>query len=122
MSEEISKQELLNALKKMKPSSSPGLDVLTVKFYINFCDLIKEDLVKSYKFSFEQGRLSPSQRQGLIKLIPKKLRDLLFLNNWRPISLLNVDYKILTQLFEAQLRDIMPDLIHPDQHGFVKDH
>ena len=81
MSEEISKQELLNALKKMKPSSSPGLDVLTVKFYINFCDLIKEDLVKSYKFSFEQGRLSPSQRQGLIKLILKKLRNLLFLNN-----------------------------------------
>ena len=121
MSEEISKEKLLNALKKMKPSSSPGLDRLTVKFYIHFWDLIKEDFVKSYKYFFEQGKLSPSQRQDLIKLIPKKLCNLLFLNNWRPISLLNVNYKILTKLFPVWLRDIMPDLIHPDQHGFVKD-
>ena len=120
MNEEISEQELLNAL-KMKPSSSPGLDGLTVKFYIHFWDLIEEDLVKSYKYSFEQGRLSPSQRQGLIKLLPKKLRNLLFLNNWRLISLLNVDCKILTKLFAARLKDIMLDLIHPDQCGFVKD-
>ena len=121
LSNDITQEELLSALKKMKQSSAPGSDGLTVKFYIHFWNVIKDDLLDCYKFCFQAGRMSTSQRQGLIKLIPKKLRNLLLITNWRPITLLNVDYKILTKLFASRLRDILPDLIGPDQRGFVKD-
>ena len=86
MAEEISAQEIYSALKAMKPSSAPGLDGLTVKFYLHFWDIIKEDLINSFEFSFGFGRLSVSQRQGVIRLIPKKLRNLLLISNWRPIT------------------------------------
>ena len=115
MAEEISENELLGALKAMKPSSSPGSDGLTVKFYVHFWDLVKEDLLNCLSHSFLVGKMSLSQRQGLIHLLPKKKRNLAFISNWRPITLLNVDYKILAKLFAKRLRDILPDKIHPDQ-------
>ena len=99
MAEDISMYELFLALKAMRPSSAPGSDGITVKFYLHFWDLISDDLFKSFQHSLLVGKLSISQRQGLIRLLPKKLRNLLFISNWRPITLLNVDYKILTKLF-----------------------
>ena len=109
MAEEISENELLGALKAMKPSSSPGSDGLTVKFYVHFWDLVKEDLLNCLSHSFLVGKMSLSQRQGLIHLLPKMKRNLAFISNWRPITLLNVDYKILAKLFAKWLRDILPD-------------
>ena len=121
LSNDITQEELLSALKKMKQSSAPGSDGLTVKFYIHFWNIIKDDLFDCYNFCFQAGHMSTSQRQGLIKLIPKKLRNLLLITNWHLITLLNVDYKILTKLFASRLQDILPDLIGSDQRGFVKD-
>ena len=51
--------------------------------------------------------------------VPKKSRNMLFIDHWRPISLLCVDYKALTKLFAKRLKDILPDIIHPDQRGFI---
>ena len=53
-----------------------------------------------------QGELSISQRQGIISLIPKKDKDLLSLKNWRPISLLNTDYKIATKCIAKRLEKV----------------
>jgi hypothetical protein len=44
--------------------------------------------------AFGDGELSISQRRGVITLVPKKDSDLIDLQNWRPITLLNIDYKI----------------------------
>ena len=120
MSQKVTSEELLSALKTMKPSSAPGNDGLTVKFYLHFWDLVKEDLIKSFEHARIVGKLSSSQRQGLIRLLPKKLRNLLLISNWRPITLLNIDYKILTKLFALRMKDMLPFLIHSDQRGFVK--
>ena len=120
MLEDFTMVELYAALKTMKSTSAPGNDGLTMKFYLHFWDLVGVDLFNSLEFSFEQGKLSNSQRQGIIKLLPKKLRNLLLVSNWRPIILLNVDYKILAKVFAVRLKDILPDLIHPDQRGFVQ--
>ena len=121
LAEPITEEEMYCALKSMRQSSAPGLDGLTVKFYLRFWDIVKRPLLDSFNFSYETGHLSISQRRGLIRLLPKKNKNPLFIDNWRPISLLNVDYKILTKLFAKRLKSILPGIIHPDQRGFIMD-
>ena len=72
MSEDITVNELYQVLKSMCPSSAPGNDGITVKFYLHFWDLIKDDLFNCISHSLVVGKLSPSQRQGIINLIPSK--------------------------------------------------
>ena len=64
--------------------------------------------------------MSISQRRGIISLIPPKNKDKTILENLRPISLLNVDYKILTKVLSNRLEKILPKIINPDQTGYVK--
>ena len=49
----------------------------------------------------------------------KKGKDRIDLANWRPITLLGVDYKLLTKSLAERLKAVLPNLIHPDQNGFV---
>ena len=55
-----------------------------------------------------------------IKLIEKKGRDKRMIKNWRPISLLNVDTKLLTKSLASKLSNVLPKLINPDQTAYVK--
>ena len=66
------------------------------------------------------SNLSISQRQGIISLIPNKDKDLLSLNNWRPISLLNRDYKIATKCIANRLEIVLLLLIGSNQTGYMK--
>ena len=56
----------------------------------------------------EKKKLSTSQRQAVIRLIEKKERDKRFLKNWRPISLLNDDYKIIAKALATRLKETLP--------------
>ena len=60
------------------------------------------------------------QRRGIVTLILKKDKDKTLLENWRPISLLNTDYKIATREIALRLPKILPCIIHSDQTGYVK--
>ena len=71
--------------------------------------------------SFEKGEMSSSQKQAIITLTEKKEIDRSFLENWRPISLVNVDTKIMTNVIASRIKNILPDIIHPNQTGYVKD-
>ena len=53
-------------------------------------------------------------------MIEKKDRDKTFIKNWRPISLLNVDYKIVWKVLAARLKDILPKIISSEQSAYVK--
>ena len=59
------------------------------------------------------------QRQAVIKLIEKKDKDKRFIKNWRPISLLNVDYKIISKALTSRLKKVLPDLISLQQTAYV---
>ena len=75
----------------------------------------------SFNFTFDTGTLSISQRRGISTLlIPKPNKDTTSLENLRPISLLNVDHKILTKAIAKRLEKVLPKTINPDQTGHVK--
>ena len=107
-------------LKGVQNNKSPGDDGFTKEFYEAFFDLLGNALLESFNAGFENGTLSVSQRRGIISLIPKDENNLTTLSNWRPITLLNVDYKILAKVIAKRIESVLPKLIHSDQTGFIK--
>ena len=94
----ITEKETAEALKDMKNGSSPGCDGFTTELYKTFRQYIKEILVESFEHSFEVGHASQTQKRGTITLIHTGKdfpRD--NLASWRPVTLLNTDYKILAK-------------------------
>ena len=81
---------------------------------------LKNILLSCYSFAFRTGQLSTSQRRGIISLIPKKDSIPFFLKNWRSISLLSTDYKIVTKCNASRLKQVLPSIAHPDQTGYLK--
>ena len=78
------------------------------------------DLVNSFSAAYNEGELSISKRRGVITLVPKEDSSLSDLSNWRPITLLNLDYKIASKVIAKRIERFLPKIIHSDQNGFVK--
>ena len=83
-------------------------------FYVAFWDVLGGDLVEVLNASFDLGSLPLSQRSALITLIFKK-GDRLLHKNWRPISLLNVDYKLCARALAGRLLKVIHHVVAPDQ-------
>ncbi|CAM5076326.1 unnamed protein product [Natator depressus] len=98
----------------MPTNKSPGMDGLTVEFYRAFWDILGPDLVTVLAESLQSGVLPLSCRRAVLALLPKK-GDLHDLRNWRPVSLLSTDYKIVAKAISLRLGSVMADMIHPDQ-------
>ena len=71
-------------------------------------------------YNLERGKLHISARRGIITLIPKKDRDPNYIKNWRPLTMLNVDYKIVAKAIAQRLKAHLHKVIHPDQTGFLQ--
>ncbi|CAM2118677.1 unnamed protein product [Caretta caretta] len=112
--------EFLEALRRMPTNKSPGMDGLTVEFYSVFWDILGPDLVTVWAESLQSGVLPLSCRRAVLALLPKK-GDLCDLRNWRPVSLLSMDYKIVAKAISLQLGSVLADVIHPDQTYTVPD-
>ena len=65
------------------------------------------------------GQFHKTGREGIISLIPKRDRNLKKIQNWRPIVLLNTDYKIVSKVLASRMKDILNDIIARDQTGFI---
>ena len=112
---EITVVDLENTIKQMNNGKSPGPDGLTVEFYKFFFPQLKNGLIKLIHDIYQTGNLAPSQRLSYITLIPKKDSDHKQMKNYRPISLLNTDYKLITKTLANKIKTILPTLIHEDQ-------
>ena len=115
----IRENEILQALKSCKNNKTPGSDGLPAEFYKVFWQDIKEYLIASYQYSHDIDSLSYSQKQGIITILPKKDKDVLLVKNWRPISLLNVDYKLLAKVIATRIKKVVHYLINGEQTGFI---
>ena len=117
----ISFEECYQAVKEMKWNKSPGNDGFTAEFYFTFWPILGKFIVEAFNESFDTEMLSNSQRQGVITLIEKDGKDHLYMKNYRPITLLNIDYKILSKVLAKRVKEVLGDIIHYDQVGYVKD-
>jgi hypothetical protein len=97
----------------------PGLDGLTVEFYRAFWGKLKIVLTDIYNKSYNEALMSYSQRSSILSLLFKK-GDPLCLDNYRPISLLNVDLKLISHVLAQRLKKVLPKIINVDQTGYVK--
>ena len=103
----------------MPSNKSPGNDGLSKNFFETFWEEIKDVYINSLKQAKIKNTPSISQRQAVIKLLEKKDRDKRFIKNWRPISLLNVDRKILSKALAAKLKPVLPSIISSNQTAYV---
>ena len=120
LKKKISKDEILNALKDMKPNKSPGSDGLSSSFYLKFFHLFGDTLCEVINLAFENGELSDSQKLSYITLICKDQTRADEMKCYRPISLLNIDYKIISKVISQRLGNVLPRIIHLDQTCAVK--
>ena len=107
-------------MKTMESEKTPGTDGLPAEFYKVFWRDISSILINALNYAYETGQLSITQRRGIIKLIPKKDAEPYFIKNWRPLTLLNCDYKVAAKAIAGRLKIFLPNLINSDQTGFIK--
>ncbi len=112
-------KEVINSINELANGSSPGLDGLTAEFYKAFVYDLAPHLLNLFLLSIESNALPGEVNTGTVTLLPKPDKDLNFLANWRPIWLLNVDYKIFSSIFATRLKTTLPTIIHQDQTAYL---
>ena len=106
-------------LSKSKNNKSPGSSGFTVEFFKFFWNDLKFFWLNSINYGFSKGELSVTQKEGVIVCLPKGNKCKKYLKNWRPISLLNVSYKIASGVIASRIKNILPNIINVNQSGFM---
>ena len=110
----FSMDEVLLALSGMARGRTPGSDGLPVEFFVKFWDMLGTDLVEVLNSSYQDGFLPSSSCKGIITLLFKR-GDRVDRKNWRPITLLNVDYKLCARTLAGRLLKVIHHVVHSDQ-------
>jgi hypothetical protein len=116
---EVNQQEIKEALDQMNPDKAPGPDGFTARFYQNCWDIIKTDLIKLIRKSQNCSKIGGGTNSSFLALIPKEKGAVSF-GRFRPISLCNTSYKILTKIIANRIKKILPAIIPENQGGFIK--
>ena len=111
--------DLYRAMKGLKRGRTPGKDGLGIEVYETFWKTLSPFLHNAYFHAFETQTFHNSGMQGILNLIPKKNKDTRYLKNLRPITLLNVDYKIIKKCIATRLAEAMAEIIGHEQTGFM---
>ncbi|KAJ8349256.1 hypothetical protein AAFF_G00170560 [Aldrovandia affinis] len=114
MEADVTLEEVREALFSLRDGRAPGHDGFPREFYVAFWHLLGPDLLEVYRTLLKRGALSASMRKGVLVLLHKG-GDRTELGNWRPLTLLNTDYKVLAKVATARLRRVMGGLVSQDQ-------
>ena len=110
----ISEEEVKNAINRLPSGKSPGLDGFPIEFYKEYWDKIK-NLFMAYLNEIKDQGLANTRNVSVIKLIYKKTGEIYLLTYYRPISLINVDVKIITKVLAERLKFVLPSIVHSTQ-------
>lgn len=116
----ITEKEVNDAITAMQSGKSPGPDGFPVEFFKRFSVKLLPLLLKMYNESLHSSLLPCTLRQAQISLLLKKNKDPRCCSSYRPISLLNVDVKILAKILARRLEKVLPKIVSADQTGFIK--
>jgi hypothetical protein len=113
--ESLEEEEIKEVLKKMKRGKAPGIDGFSVKLYKS-SKLLTKTLIRMWK-EVRTGENPPlSLGIRVIKIIPKE-GDKIEMKNYRPITLLNIDYKIIAKVYDMRLNSTLSRFINKQQKG-----
>eukprot|EP00253_Pinus_taeda_P008500 PITA_08500 len=115
----VSMAELESTIKWFKKEKSPGTDGWTIEFYSAFFELLSEDILRVVEESRSSGSLYNAINSTFIALIPKSDNPSSF-DDFRPISLCNVLYKIISKIIANRIKPILSRHISPHQFAFLE--
>ena len=118
LEQEINLAELDFALSEVKLKTASGPDGLSNSFIKKYWKFFRLPLCKYSNYCFQMGSLSPSFKTAQIRLIPKK-GDCSKIGDWRPISLMNCIYKIISKAINNRLKKISDTITSRAQKGFT---
>ncbi len=112
-------EEVSEVVNNLKENKAPGLDGLTAEFYKKCWNYIDRLVYNMILETFDEGELCESMKKAVVTLIYKK-GDRYSLNNYRPISLTNCDYKIIAFILANRLQRVINEIVNEDQTGYIK--